>query len=182
MNKLLSLVILTFALLAPGAAWAASNGLPQPSAVRDLGNYPSNSALRTMQLGTQLVDKKIQLMKATYKVSVQGGAIGTVNLKDQDGKDAVLPNKAVIRQVIFDVKTACTTGASGTLAFTSNAAGDMKAALAAASWTGLVAGIPVGTAATAIKLTAQRTLTATIATGAIAACDINAFVEYYISD
>jgi hypothetical protein len=163
-------------------AFAASNGLPQPSAVRDLGNYPSISSLRTMQLGTQLVDKKTQVMKATYKVSVQGGTVGTVNLKDVDGKDAVLPNKAIIKQVIFDVKTACTTAASGTLAFTANSAGDLKAALAAASWTGLVAGIPVGTAATSIKLTAQRTLTATIATGTIAACDINAFIEYYISD
>jgi hypothetical protein len=163
-------------------AFAASNGLPQPSAVRDLGNYPSISSLRTMQLGTQLVDKKIQVMKATYKVSVQGGAIGTVNLKDTDGKDAVLPNKAVIKQVIFDVKTACTTGASGTLSFGANTTTDLKAATAAASWTGLVAGVPVGTAATAVKTTAQRTLTASIATGIIAACDINAFIEYYISD
>jgi hypothetical protein len=45
----------------------------------------------------------------------------------------------------------------------------------------LVAGIPVGTAATSIKMTADRTLQATIATGAITAGKFNLIIEYIYS-
>jgi hypothetical protein len=172
---------LFLALATPLSAFAAA-GLPQPAAVKTIANLGGSEGLRKIQLGTQLVDKKVQVMKAKYDFAVQGGAIGSVNLVDVDGKDAVLPNKAIIKQVIFDVITAPTSGGSATIAFTANSAADMKAALAIASWTGIVAGIPVGTAATSIKLTAQRTLTATIATAALTAGKINVFVEYYISD
>jgi hypothetical protein len=44
-----------------------------------------------------------------------------------------------------------------------------------------VAGIPVGTAATSVKLTAERTLTVSIATAALTAGKFVALVEYTVS-
>jgi hypothetical protein len=144
----------------------------------------SGSNLPSMQgekVGTQMLRNCLQVMIAQYDFAVQGGAIGSVNLLGLDGKAAVLPQNAIIADSLIDVITPCTTSASGTIALTAQSAGDLKAALAAASYTGLVAGIPVGTAATSIKMTADRTLQATIATGAITAGKFNLIVEYYYS-
>lgn len=121
------------------------------------------------------------VLTAVYDFSTLGGAIGTLNLLDMDGNAAVLPAGAIITNCTFDVITALTTSASGTMAINSEGAGDLKAALAAASWTGKLAGIPVGTAATWVKLTAQRQIQATIATGAITAGKFYAFIEYHLS-
>lgn len=176
------LFIALLALMAVSTAYGAA-GLPQPVDVRNLANYGGGGNLRKIQLGTQLVDKKVQVMKALYSYAVQGGSTAaSVNLKDVDGKDAVLPDNAVITKVIFDVLTAPTSTGSATIAFGANSTTDLKAATAIASYTGLVAGIPVGTAGTSVKTTAQRTLTATIGTADLTAGKINVFVEYYISD
>lgn len=121
------------------------------------------------------------MMKVVYDFTVQGGAIGAINLLDENGNAAILPAGAIITNTTFDVITALTTSASGTMAVNSEAAGDLKAALAAASWTGKLAGVPVGTAATWVKLTANRQIVATIATGAITAGKWYAFVEFVLS-
>jgi hypothetical protein len=131
-------------------------------------------------LGPVLVQKK-GVLTAVYDFSVQGGAIGSLNLLDMDGNPALLPAGAIITNCTFDVITALTTSASGTMAVNSEGAGDLKAALAAASWTGKLAGVPVGTAATWVKLTAQRQIVATIATGAITAGKWYAFIEFLLS-
>jgi hypothetical protein len=131
--------------------------------------------------GTELNGTK-NLMKAVYDFEELGGAVGDINLVDDEGNAAVLPDNAIIHQVIFDVVTAPESGGSATIAFNANSAGDMKAATAIASWTGIVAGVPVGTAATCVKLTAERTLQATVATAALTAGKINVFVEYFVSE
>lgn len=170
-------------LLLSANAWASGAGLPQPADVKNLLNYPSNSSLRTAQLGTQMVDHKIQLMKATYSFAVQGGSdTVAINLLDADGKDAVLPNKAIVKQVIMDWYTAATSGGSATISIGLNTSSDLKSALAVGSATGLVAGVPVGTAASAVKATAKRTLTMTVATATLTAGKMDCFVEYYLSD
>lgn len=177
--KKLFLVLL--AALTASQAFAAS-GLPTPAEVRSLLNNGGVEGARRAQLGSQIVDHKIQVLRCSYNFATQGGAVGSVNLKSAvDSKDCVLPAGAIIKQVLIDVITAGTTSASGTMALTAQSAGDLKAALAAASYTGLVAGIPVGTAATMIKLTAARTLIGTIATGALTAGKWYVIVEYYIS-
>ncbi len=177
-------LISVFALLALSAnAWASGAGLPQPAAVRTLLNYPSNSSLRTAQLGTQVIDHKVQLMKATYSFAVQGGSdTVAITLLDADGKDAVLPNKALIKQVMMDWSTAATSGGSATISLGANTTTDLKNALAVASATGKVDGVPVNTAATAVKTTAQRTLKFTVATAPLTAGICNVFVEYYLDD
>jgi hypothetical protein len=117
------------------------------------------------------------LVVATYDFAKHGGAVGTVTLDD-----AVLPDNAIITQVWIDVITAPTSGGAATIALTAQSAADLKAATAIASYTGVVAGVPVGTAATAIKLTAERIVTATIATAALTAGKLKVFVEYIQSE
>lgn len=141
-------------------------------------NLPSLSGEK---VGTNLMREKMQVAIATYDFAVQGGAIGTVDLIGLDGKAVVIPHNAIIMDSIIDVITPCTTSASGTIAIRAQSAGDIRAATAAASYTGLLAGVPVGTAATSIKMTADRTLQAVIATGAITAGKFNVIIEYIYS-
>lgn len=144
----------------------------------------SSSVARKHSLGT-LLHKNVNVVVGKYSYAVQGGAVGSVNLLS-DLTDATslvkIPDNAVIKQVWIDVLTPGTTSASGTMAITLQSAGDLKAALAAASYTGILAGIPVGVAANMIKLTAERTLVGTIATGALTAGKWNVYVEYVLGD
>lgn len=129
-----------------------------------------------------LVNKKRGCLKCSWDFSVQGGAVGTVNLLDDDGNPAVLPINAIITQVYTDEVTNVTTSASGTLSLGANTTTDLLGATAAATFAGIQAGVPVGTAATMVKCTAARNLTASIATGALTAGKLNVFVEFVISD
>lgn len=141
-----------------------------------------NSALGIKHLqGTKIAKQLKQAMIATYDFSVLGGAIAALNLKNPAGTDAYLPKGAVITSCIIDVITAPTSGGSATIALSIQSAGDLKAATAIASYTGLVAGVPVGSAATSIKLTADAIVVATVATAALTAGKINVLIEYYVS-
>lgn len=163
---MLKLLFLVFSLAFLPPAFAGTLAQDQ-AATFDL-NRASPGAMQKHALGTRVVADQVRLVTATYDFAINGGAIGTFNLLNPDTRQPVrLPKGAIIIDCIIDVLTAGTTSASGTMALTSQGAGDIKAALAAASYTGRVACIPVGTAATAIKLTADRTLTYTIATGAL---------------
>lgn len=176
MKTLLSLLTL----IVSASAWAAY----PPATEIEYQLNRGTEAMRRAQLGTQITQHKVQVLKAVYDFSLQGGSsAGAVSLLDADGKAAVLPNKAIIKNVLIDVVTALTSGGSATVAIGSGqAANDLKAALAIASYTGRVAGVPVNTAATAIKLTANRTPTVTIATAPLTAGKLNIFIEYLLSD
>lgn len=130
-------------------------------------------------LGSVLAKDKMT-MRCTYDFTVLGGAIGSVILRDAEGNPAVLPDKAVITQVYIDTITTPTSGGAATIAINANSAGDLKAALAIASYTGIIAGIPVGTAATMVKLTAQRNIVATIAAFVLTAGKFDVFVDYVL--
>lgn len=130
----------------------------------------------------QELHKLKNVVKLTYDFASDGGAIGSVNLKDEFGKAWTFPVGSIITRAFLDVITPCTTGASGTLALKVNGTGDILAATAAASVTGLMDGVPVNTAATAIKVvTSAKPLVATIATGALTAGKAYIFVEYLLS-
>ena len=145
-------------------------------------NLASPEQMRKYQLGTLVVKQQVRALKAKYDFATQGGAIGTIILKQDNGQPAVLPSRAVILNCIIDVQTTVAS-ASGTVALsTGQTAADIKAATAAASYTGLVACIPVATAATSIKLTADRTMTATVATGALTAGKFAVLITYTLSD
>lgn len=146
-------------------------------------NHASPNAMQKHRLGTTIIKHQVRMIKAIYDFSVLGGAVSTVNLKGIDGQNVILPKNAIVTDCLIDVITAGTTSASGTMAIgTGQSTNDLKAALAAASYTGVLACVPVGTAATAIKMTADRTVTGTIATGALTAGKWNVLIQYVISE
>lgn len=145
-------------------------------------NRASPGAMQKYQLGTIVMKHELRMIKAVYDFAVNGGAVSTITLKGDNGQSVVIPKGAIVVDCLIDTITPATTSASGTIAFgTGQATNDLKAALAAASLTGLVACVPVGSAATSIKMTADRTMTATIATGALTAGKAYVYVYYIMS-
>lgn len=135
------------------------------------------------QVGTALIKEKSHILKASYDFAKQGGLQGTISLLVEDGKPAKLPSRAIVKDVLIDVLTAPTSGGAATIALsTGQAANDLKAATAIASYTGIVAGVPVGSAATSIKLTADRTPNMVVATADLTAGKFNVLIEYFFSD
>jgi hypothetical protein len=138
-------------------------------------------SMQRTQLGTRLMRESKRVMRARYDFAVgSGSSLASITLKDVNGGNAVLPDGAIITNVIFDVLTAPTSNGSAQLAFTAASAGDLKAATAIASFTGLVAGVPVGTAATAIKLTAEATLAMAVTVADLTAGKIDLLIEYHL--
>lgn len=140
-----------------------------------------NSVAKKHSLGT-LLQRNVNVVVGKYSYAVQGGSSAAdINLLTDltDTHSTIsLPSGAIIRRVWFDVVTA-PSGAS--LAFTIQSAGDAKAALAAGSWSGQVEGIPLGTTATMIKLTAARVPKLTL-TGTGTAGKVNEYIEYVLGD
>jgi hypothetical protein len=129
----------------------------------------------------KVLHKDVGVLKCTYDFAVDAGAVGSINLKDQNGELAVLPTGAIIKQVMVSIVTAFTsTGGTGTIALTANSAGDLLAAVDADTLSGISSGIPVGTAATMVKLTAQRQLIMAIATAALTAGKADFYIEYVL--
>lgn len=184
--KKIFLILATLLASAPAlaAVTSVSPGLPTAVKVRDLLNHPSFEAMRMAQMGTQIIDHKVHVLRAVYDFSKQGGAVGIVNLQDEDGKDAVLPKGAIIKQVICHVITAVTSGGAATVSLGANTAVDLLAATAKATFSldALVAGIPVSTAATSVRTTAKEALTASIAVAALTAGKIECFNEYFLGN
>lgn len=103
-----------------------------------------------------------------------------------------LPINAIIKNVYADVSTAFVdNGTSGnantsTISLGANTGVDLKAAVALSGYTtGIKAGVPINTAATMVKLTAARIVTATWTHGtgdstALTAGQMNVYVEYVL--
>jgi hypothetical protein len=119
-----------------------------------------------------------------FDVAQQGYGVAATSTSYDTGIH--LPNKAIIRRVLFDVVTApVLTLGSVQIGFTSNAALDLKALTALGTWTGEVDGIPAGATANNIKLTAARTIYAVISSssvGTLTAGKIKVFVDYVVSE
>lgn len=118
--------------------------------------------------------------KMTYDFAVDGGAVGTIT----PAVTCVIPSGAIVLQAIVDVITAVTTGSTTTVAVQLQSANDIvnAATVAGAPWstTGLKAGIPVHTAATAIKLTADRTAKVVIGTADATAGKFTVYFLYVV--
>lgn len=121
------------------------------------------------------------------------------------GLGVFIPNKAIITRAWYDVVTTFTSATdAGTVALKAQSANDLLSAIAISDASnvldaGIHAGIPgfpnfgadaahdsaveVGAlfAATMVKMTAERELTATVAVEALTAGKLVLFVEYYIS-
>lgn len=136
-----------------------------------------NSTAQKVRLGDYIANQR-GVVKGIYSFAVQGGAVTSVNLKDENGRDIVLPSGAIITQVFIDEVSNVTGGAGSTIAIGANTTTDLIGATAIASFTGIIAGIPTGTAANMVKLTADRTLTATIGTDPVTAGVLHVYVEF----
>lgn len=110
--------------------------------------------------------KKLKEWRGEYDFAVEGGAIGTITLRSNDG---AIPSGAVVFEGYIDVETACAS-ATGTMALQVEAAADT---LAATGQAGLTAGrksiIPASTGAASVKTTAARNPALVIATAAFTA-------------
>lgn len=123
----------------------------------------------------------IRVARATYDFAVHGGATGAKNL------GVTLPAGALIVGGFVDVVTTCTTAGAdaGTMAIHVQSANDIVTATAVSAvgdiWDeGQSPIIPKANTpeSTAIKLTADRTVTATIATQAFTAGKFTVYLYY----
>lgn len=147
--------------------------------VRDHLNKMNGTAAK-IRLGDLLEGQK-GLATGLYDFAADGGAVSSIDLKDPNDltKAVTIPDNAIITSVFIDILTACaSSGGTGTIAIDSEGAGDLLAAVDADTLNGIVAGIPVGTAATSVKMTAERTLQITIATEDLTAGKVAVHVEY----
>lgn len=130
-------------------------------------------------LGRILQGKK-HIVKGKYSFASQGGAVGSINLKDEYGNEIVIPSGAIVTQVLLDITSAIvSTGNDGTIALGLNTGVDLLAAVDGDTLTtGIKAGIPVQTAASAVKATADRKLVMAIGTNAFTAGVLDVYVEF----
>lgn len=102
-------------------------------------------------IGTFLNKTKCALV-AVYDFTVNGGAISTIPLLDDEGNPALLPPGSIVTNVTANVIIQPTSAGAATVGLGSNIAAsttDLMAQTAKASLTvGFLAGTPVGTAAT----------------------------------
>ncbi len=114
-----------------------------------------------------------------YDYTVHGGAVSAINISGDP-----LPDGAIIYGGVLDVISALT-GAGATVALSMNSANDIisAAAISGAPWstTGIKAIVPVATAATSKKLTAERYMVATITGAVLTAGKFNVAVFYFRS-
>lgn len=91
----------------------------------------------------------------------------------------IIPDNAIITLAYGDIITAfVSTSNDGTIALKAQSSADLLAAVDADTLSGLIALIPVGTAATMIKMTAARELTLSVAVHKMTAGKAVFFVEY----
>lgn len=134
------------------------------------------------QLG-YVVHQTKGLLKAIADFAVQGGAAGSYGLLDDLGNPAILPQGATVTNVVSVVNTAAVGGTSIACKLLTSA--DMQAATVTASLTlaAVIAGAPVGTAATwvgPVTAAAGSQINSTLV-GTYSAYKITYFIEFVIN-
>lgn len=150
-----------------------------------------NSVAQKHQLGS-LLHKNTNTVVGKYSYAVQGGAVGDISLLSDLNDTAstiTIPDNAIVKQVFVDVLTqptgtacvgSCASGTSVGVKLVNS--GDLVANTGIASFTGRLAGVPVDTAATMIKLSADKVLKATISNSVATAGVFNVYIEYVLGD
>lgn len=120
--------------------------------------------------------------KMSYNFATDGGAVGVITPANSPN----IPAKAIILGGTIDITAALTSGGAATISIGTSAgssAASLKAPTAVATWTiGQMAVIPVFTAATYLKLTAQGQLNMTVAAFDLTAGAFNVNVAYLIGN
>jgi hypothetical protein len=147
-----------------------------------LNNFMGGVAHK-VSLGTMFTRMEKKVVSATFNPSANTAeramAAHTFGLQ--------IPAGAIITRVFYEVLTNFTSAAgTATIALHLEGANDVVSAIAindvSTPWnTGRREGIQTGTAATMIKTTAARYLTATVGTQALTAGKMNVYVEYIVS-
>jgi len=128
----------------------------------------------------QCLMAKTHLIKAVYSFAVDGGSVSAINLNDVYGNEIKIPSGAIVKSVIIDRATACTSaGGNGTVALSINSANDLLSAVDADTLSAIHAGVPISTASTVVKATADRKLVLTIGTEALTAGVLNIYLEIF---
>lgn len=122
-----------------------------------------------------------QVAKATYDFTVDGGAVATIT----PVSSPVIPANAIIYGGLIDVVVAAVGGgASIAIGLGSGAqVAALKGATAVATYSlgAIVALIPVWTAASAVKVTADSKITFTVSGGALSAGKIAVQIYYHMA-
>lgn len=125
----------------------------------------------------------IKVARYRYNFAQDGGAISTITLTAARRENSI-PTGAIIIGGTIDIITQLTSGGSATIALGTTAgssASSLKAATAVASWTvGQLAMVPLFSAATYIKMTADGSVTMTIATATLLTGVMEVHVMYLI--
>lgn len=180
MKKFFGLLALTLALAVSVRADTRVNVLADQYKL----NQATQQALTEARLGDKVVNETVHVLRATYSYAVQGGAsTATITLLDvSTGKAAKLPKGAIVRDCIIDTISALTSGAAATVALGSGlSTSDLKTATSYASYTGLVACTPVGSAATAIKMTSDGTISMSVVGGPLLSGKFYLVIHYEMS-
>lgn len=163
------------------AGFTAHAALKGPADTKFILNN-MGSAAQAVQLGTQLVEGKRHVLKAVYDYSVLGGASTTLTLRGPDNLDAVIPDNAIVRDVLIDVLTAPTSATStATVALQIKTASDLLVPTTVTSVTGLMEGA-LDRNSSPIKLTADSNPKVVIASEDLTGGKFNVFLEYDLSD
>lgn len=148
-------------------------------------NTFSASGAQNVQLGT-LLTQTSNLLVARYSFAVQGGAstasISLLTDLSNTRSYAVLPNKAIIKNVWVDVLTQPTSSGSASVSVKAVSTGDLLTATAKGSITGFVQGTPNNTTTNAIKLTASKTIKADVTINALTAGKFDVYIEYVLGN
>lgn len=136
-------------------------------------------------LGQQL-SKKLGVLRCNYKYSVDGGAVGEINLRDvSTNAPAVVPKGAIIVNALMLVKTIVAgTGADASIGV--NTAVDVfaDAGTEGAPWstTGIKQGVPdLATVGDMILTTADKPVVLTIEDAVLTAGEFDLYLFYVLS-
>lgn len=147
-----------------------------------------NPVSRKFNLGTHIVDGQSWGTRAQWSFADQGGAASTeLFLHDNDGQSVSIPKGAVLTDCYLDVVTAPTSStSSGSIAWSSSDAGDLKAATFVAGYTTgslIHCTKPSGsyTTSTMIRFTSEGFLKVKIGSEALTAGKINVYLQYILS-
>jgi len=175
MKKMFGFLLL-FSTLLGGSAYAI---FPQDKINQNL-LLKYNASTPVEGIGTLLNQTK-NMMRVTYDIAVLAGT-GTIPLVDDQGNAAYLPKGALVTNVVMNVLTQPLPSTSS-VALQLLTAGDLMAEKAQSAVTGIVAGVPVGTAATwkGPVTAVNGTIPNVVLTGStLTAGKIEWFIEYVI--
>lgn len=130
-------------------------------------------------MGAQGLENAKKVAYFEYSFAKDGGAVGDITLRG-----ARLPAGAIVTTGIIHVLTAVTSGGAPTVALKLVDAEDVLAATLKGSLTlnALLDTVPVGTAATAVRCTANTALTMTIGVADLTAGKLAVALDYVVTD